>query len=120
MSIIHELRNKTSRDNRELLDRAADEIERLLAENKSLIEGTAISVLANSGKLKAEIGGDPDYPEIFVYLEREDGVQIDLVAVGHPTPESKDMRAYLYGDTTRDDYTQSYTWHEEALKAEVK
>lgn len=36
MSIVNELRNKTSRDNRELLDRAATEIERLQREVETL------------------------------------------------------------------------------------
>lgn len=31
------------------------------------------------GKLVAEAGGDyKDYPGIYIYLQREDGVQIDL------------------------------------------
>lgn len=36
MSIVSELRNKTSRDNRALLDRAANEIERLQCEIEAL------------------------------------------------------------------------------------
>lgn len=31
------------------------------------------------GKLCAVVGGDPDYPEIFLYIERDDGIGIDLV-----------------------------------------
>lgn len=35
------------------------------------------------GKLCAIVGGDPkNYPEIFVYIERDDGIEIDLVAAG--------------------------------------
>ena len=118
VGIVQALRNKPSRDNRKLLDAAADEIEGLRAELESV---SKISVPASIGKLVAEIGGDPkDYPEIFVYLERKDGVQIDLAVVGQPKPESKDIRAGLYGDTTKDDWTDSYTWHREALEVEVE
>lgn len=116
--IVQALRNKPSVTNRKLLDTAADEIERLREE---LAAVNRISVPASIGKLVAEIGGDPtDYPEIFVYLEREDGTQVDLVVVGQPEPESKDIRAALYGDTAKDDWTKSYTWHKEALEVEVK
>ena len=76
-----------------------------------------ISVQTPLGKLTAEIGGDPDYPEIFVYLKRENGVEIDLAAVSTNSNDDK-LTAYLYEDTTRDSYTRSYTWHEEALQVE--
>ena len=122
MNIVQELRNKTSRDNRDLLDRAATEIERLQAENEKLKASDEspkkIFVQAALGKLSAEIGGDPDYPEIFVYLEREDGVQIDLVAVGESEQNNEDVKAYLYGDTSVDSYTKSYSWSKAELEIE--
>ena len=123
MCILQELKNKRSRDNRALLDRAAKEIERLQKENERLRESQEppkkISVQAVSGRLTAEIGGDPNYPEIFVYLERIDGVEIDLVAVGEDTKNKEDVKAYLYGDTSRDDYSKSYTWHKKDLDIEA-
>ena len=68
-----------------------------------------ISVQTPVGKLKAQIGGDPDYPSIFTYVEREDGDMIDLVGV-ESKEEAGIVRAYLYGDTTRDDYTNVSDW----------
>lgn len=68
----------------------------------------AIEIPTHLGKLCAEIGGNPDYPEIFVYIRRDDGVEIDLVAAG---VKDDAVKAYLYGDTTRDDYTASHLWH---------
>ena len=123
MNIVQELRNKTSRDNRDLLDRAANEIERLQAENERLRNQDSspkkISVQAALGLLTAEIGGDPDYPEIFVYLERKDGIQIDLVAASQSDPNREDISAYLYEDTSTDAYTKSYSWSKEELEIEA-
>ena len=68
-----------------------------------------ISVQTPFGKMKAQIGGDPDYPSIFTYAEREDGDQIELVGV-EAKEEAGIVRAYLYGDTTRDDYTNVNDW----------
>lgn len=124
MDIVMELKNKISRDNRCLLDRAAEEIERLRAENENLKSANEqpkeISVQVTLGALKAEIGGDPDYPEIFVYLERKDGVQIDLVAVGQDGPDEEDLKGYIYRDTSTESYTESYTWDREALEIEAE
>ena len=66
------------------------------------------------GTLVAEVGGDPDYPEIFVYLEREDGMQIDLTAVS-TNGKDDEIKAYLYADTRTDSYTHSHKWTKEEL-----
>lgn len=119
MSIVEELRNKQSRDNRDLLDRAAAEIERLqiLLNQNSMKQ---ISVKVPLGEITAEIGGDPvDYPEMFVYLKRKDGIEIDLVAVAQDSENKEDIKAYLYDDTSTDSYGRTFTWHKEALLIEV-
>ena len=119
MTIIEELKTKTSRDNRDLLDRAAAEIERLQKENEALLNQNSvkrISVKVPLGELTAEIGGDPvEYPELFVYLKRKDGIEIDLVAVAKDSNNEEDLKAYLYDDTSTDSYGKTFTWHKEAL-----
>lgn len=73
-----------------------------------------ISVDTPLGELTAEIGGDPNYPEIFVYLRRKDGFEIDLAAV---STDGRDdgVSAYIYGDSSRDDYTLKHAWTKEEL-----
>lgn len=67
------------------------------------------------GKLCAVLGGDTvDYPEIFVYIEREDGIEIDLVAASFDKPHNQ-LSAYLYGDTSRQDWTKKHTWTKEEI-----
>ena len=73
-----------------------------------------ISIPTPFGELTAEIGMDPDYPTIYTYLKREDGAEIDLVAV-EADQFNKMIKAYVYEDTTRDDYTESYLWTKEEL-----
>ena len=115
MTIIEELRNKQSRDNRDLLDRAANEIERL----QKLLSEKKISVQVPLGKITAEIGGDPvKYPEVFIYLKRKDGIEIDLVVVAQDSKNEGDLKAYLYDDTSTDSYGKTFTWHKEALLIE--
>ena len=71
-----------------------------------------ISVETPIGTLTACIGGDPDnYPEIFTYITRPDDVEIDLVAV-EVKKEERFARAYLYGDTATDAYTETHDWSE--------
>ena len=66
MTIVEELRSKVSRDNRELLDRAAEEIKNLTIEN---------------GKLEMEIAAAPPYKvgEMVWCLEKEDGEYCGVV-----------------------------------------
>lgn len=77
-----------------------------------------ISVNTPLGVLTACIGGDPKfYPEIFVYLQREDGVEIDLVAAD-VNLENKTANAYLYGDTSTESYTRHHTWTENEINVD--
>lgn len=93
---------------RELYEFVLKAAEKKLAENK-------ISVETPLGVLEATVGGDPhDYPEIFTYLVRPDGVEMDLVAV-EVKNEGKFARAYLYGDTATDQYTRTHDWTEAEL-----
>lgn len=80
-----------------------------------------VRVPCKNGTLVAEAGGDPSYPEIFTYLERIDGSQVDLVAAGADLPGQENgshrggIHAYLYGDTKRDDWTRRYLFTEKEL-----
>lgn len=77
-----------------------------------------ISINTPLGKLCACIGGDPDfYPEIFVFIEREDGIEIDLVAA-EVNVEENAAKAYLYGDTTTDQWTKKHSWSAEEINIE--
>lgn len=76
-----------------------------------------IEIKTSLGVLCAEVGGDKEYPEIFVYLQRGDGSEVDLVAVG--TQRGKcEISAYLYTEPWIDDWTQKHTWTEEILMLE--
>lgn len=93
----------------ELVLRAA---EKKMAERK-------ISVDTPLGVLEATVGGDSMlYPEIFTYIRRPDGVEIDLVAVEIKKDEMF-ARAYLYGDTTTDQYTRTHDWSKDEINVEV-
>lgn len=82
-----------------------------------MAEPKTISIQTPLGKLTAVIGGDPDYPTIYTYLERPDGVEIDLVAVSTDGHDDK-RTAYLYGDTETTCYTRTHTWSKEELNIE--
>ena len=96
----------------ELYELVLQAAEKKLAEQK-------ISVKTPLGILEATVGGDTEcYPEIFTYLVRPDGVEIDLVAV-EIKKEDEFARAYLYGDTTTDQYTKTHDWSKDAINVEV-
>lgn len=79
------------------------------------MENNKISVKTTLGNLTACIGGDPEeYPEIFVYLTLDDGTEIDLVAAAVDVDE-RAVKAYLYGDIERDDWTKSHIWSEDEI-----
>lgn len=67
------------------------------------------------GKLCAIVDGDPkNCPEIFIYIERDDGVEIDLVAAAVDIDDNC-AKAYLYGDTRTEQYTNRHIWSEEEI-----
>lgn len=70
-----------------------------------------IKVKTPIGVLTACAYAEDDYPEIFVYLTRDDGVEIDLVVAGVNTAE-RTANAYVYQNTHIDDYTFKHTWTE--------
>lgn len=78
-----------------------------------------ISVNTSLGVLEACIGGDPEnYPEIFIYLRRGDGIEIDLV-VADVNIEEETANAYLYGDTSKESYTKHCIWTKDEINIEV-
>lgn len=80
------------------------------------MERKRVSVQTPIGVLHAEVGLDEvNYPEIFVYLEREDGVEIDLVAAGVDV-DYRITNAFLYGDTSTEEWTARHSWTEDEIK----
>lgn len=89
----------------------------------SATKTATIEVPCTAGTLCAQIGGDPNFPEIFTYLRRADGVEIDITAVcgdgiapAGVSPDDFDgqkkndggLTVYLYKDTSRDEYSDNY------------
>lgn len=99
-------------DKYELYELKIKQLEKKLAEGK-------ISVDTHMGVLEACIGGDRDYPEIFTYIRRPDGIEIDLVAV-EVKKEENIARAYLYSDTMTDSYTTTNDWSADEINVEVE
>ena len=91
-----------------------------IKELEKQIKSDKISVETPLGTLEATVGGDPgSYPEIFTYIRRPDGVEIDLVAVEIKL-EDNFVRGYLYGDTTTDQYTRTHDWSQGDIDVEVE
>ena len=99
-------------DEYELYELKIKQLEKKIAEGK-------ISVETPMGVLEACVGKDTDYPEIFTYLSRPDGVEIDLVAVEVKKDENL-VRGYLYGDTATDSYTNTFDWSANEINVEVE
>lgn len=93
-----------------------------------------IEVPCTAGTLCAEAGGDLDYPEIFTYLRRKDGEEIDICAVDADgvIPEgvsveeydgqkrfNEGVRAVLYADTSQDDWTDEHIFSKEELNIAI-
>lgn len=77
------------------------------------MERKTLEVKTPFGMLCAEIGGDPkDYPEIFLYIRRPDGIEIDLCCASADI-ENEQMNAFLYGDPYREDWTKKHIWNKE-------
>ena len=71
------------------------------------------------GKLCAITNIADEWREIYVYIEREDGVEIDLVAAEVDT-DNKSVSAYLYGDTTTEEWTKKHTWSAADINIDVE
>mgnify|MGYP003303864352 CR=1 FL=1 len=71
------------------------------------------------GELTAEIGSDPHYPTVYVYLKRPDGIEVDLVAVSMDHINEM-IQAYIYERTDKDDYTENFCWRKEQLNIDYE
>jgi len=79
-----------------------------------------IEVQTPLGALCAIVGGDPqDYPEIFLYIRRADGVEIDLACASMcmETPDHIDV--FNYRDTTTESWTDKFVLTKEQIEIEV-
>ena len=100
-------------DEHELYELKIKALEKKLAEKQQ-----KISLETQLGTLEACLGGDPKYyPEIFVYIRRPDGIEIDLVAV--EVKEEGFARGYLYTDTRTEEYTKTIDWTADDINVEL-
>ena len=79
-------------------------------------EKKCLEISTPVGKLIAEVNPDPDYPGIFVSLERPDGTCIDLSTTEVET-ETGEGHVFIWGDTSDDDYTSVTRFSKEELLA---
>lgn len=70
------------------------------------------------GKLCAAPGGDLDYPGISIYIERPDGVQIDLAYV-EVERSSNTASAYIYEDTVQEEWTRKFVWNQKEINTDL-
>ena len=121
--------------------RRLQEIEDILGDNydleysKRVVQGEAgipFEVPCSAGTICVEKGADwCHYPTVFVSLRNHNGDDIDLVAVEGDgiIPDGMDpdqfegqtgceggVKAYLYGDTTSDEWTDCYHFEKEDLE----
>lgn len=77
-----------------------------------------IEVQTPLGMLTACVGHDREnFPGIYLYLVRPDGVEIDLV-LAEVSVATKQAKAYLYGDTSTDQWTGQHIWRESEINIE--
>ena len=71
-----------------------------------------IAVPLPYGELVAQVGGDEiNYPEIFVFLRRPDGIEIDLTAVSMDMTKSNPiLQAYLWSDIYNEDWQRCHNF----------
>lgn len=69
-----------------------------------------ISVKTSFGALVAIVGGDDEFPEILVYLRKENGSELMLAAISDLSISGDEdaMRIAVYGETRDDDYSQRF------------
>lgn len=70
------------------------------------------------GKLCAVSNAYDKWSEIFIYIERGDGLEIDLVAAEVDTA-LKTASAYLYGDTSTEQWTKKHTWTQKEIEIDA-
>ena len=67
------------------------------------------------GRIVAEGFAEP-YPEIVIYLQRNDGETINLSSINYDI--SGDIESYLWMDVLSDEYTDYKSWSFEELTAD--
>lgn len=69
------------------------------------------------GKIVAE-GFTKPYPEIVIYLKRNDGEVINLSSINYDISDDGDIENYLWMDVFSDEYTDHKSWSFEDLTAD--
>ncbi len=83
------------------------------------MEENKISLDTPLGKLCACTIKDAEYPGIYICIARPDGVEIDLM-VTEVDAEQKEAAAYVYGDTSTDDWTRKHIWTEADINIDME
>ncbi len=93
------------------------EEESILPENNSSSENKELVLDLGFTKLKVSVGSDPNYNEIFVYLEDENGsVTQDIAIIGQHYHISKDLKTVqedkinvrVFADKDNEDFTNQF------------
>lgn len=88
----------------------------IVADWRNTTDRKIISIPTPLGELCAEIvGASSEYPCIYTYIRREDDAEINLVAAEVKVQDDV-VKAYLYGDTSTDEYTLDYKWNREEIE----
>lgn len=69
------------------------------------------------GRIVAEGFAKP-YPEIVIYLQRNDGETINLSSINYDISDDGDIENYLWMDVFSDEYTDHKSWPFEDLTAD--
>jgi len=85
------------------------------------MENQKIEVETPLGVLCAEVGGDTqDYPEIFVYIRRPDGVEIDLTCASVCVETPGHIDVFNYRDTATECWTDKFTVSKDQINIKIE
>lgn len=73
-----------------------------------------LKIKINGGELVAQVGSDPDFPSIYLFLRRDNGNEYDL-AVAEAPITGKNVSVYTYKNPEIDDWTDKFTITAEQL-----
>ena len=83
------------------------------------MEENKISLDTPLGKLCAGTTGSEEYPGIYIYMARPDGVEIDLV-IAEVDAEQKEAAAYVNVDTSDENWIKKHIWTEEDIDIDME
>ena len=78
-----------------------------------------VSVNTPCGELIAEVGADSAYPEIFLYIRRPDGREIDLACLASDAREGL-FRLFQKAEPTSESWGNSTAWEFAEVRGESR